>query len=145
MRGAIRAVVFDTLAKSPYTFDSVFVFTDFQSNNDLGRSVVADYRSMTMRRNCTLVAVILTCSKEENLKCLGSTEGSIHGKLTDSQLLSYIRDNDELHRLLDDPLEMELDVTTLDADAAARLMYTHLLDVCVELNPTFSEQSKTSA
>lgn len=145
MEHVIRAVVFDTLAKSPYTFDSVFVFTDFQSNNDLGRSIVAEYRSITMRPNCTLVAVIFTCSKEENLKCLSTTEGSIHSKLTDSQLLLYIRDNDELHRLLDNPLEMELDVTTLDADVAARLMYTHLLDVCMELNPTFSEQSKTSA
>lgn len=145
LRRAIRAAVFDTLAKSPDTFGSVFVFTDFQSNDDIGRSVVAEYRSTAIRRNCTLVPVVLTCSKEENLRRLGTTERSIHGKLTDSELVSYIRDTVEVHRLPDNPLEMELDVTIMDADAAARLIYTHVLNVCVELNPGFGEQTENSA
>jgi hypothetical protein len=135
LRRAIRATVFDTLAKSPDTFDSVFVFTDFQSNDDIGHSVIAEYCSMAMRRSCALVPIILTCSKEENLRRLGTTERSMHGKLTDLELVSYIRDNDEVYRFPDGPLQMELDVTNLDADAAARLIYKHFLDVCVELDP----------
>lgn len=145
LRGAIRAVVLDMLAESLDTFGSVFVFTDFQTNDDIGHSVLAEYRSMAMRRNCSLVTVILTCSKKENLRRLGTTERSIHGKLTDSKLVSYIRDNEEVHQLPDNRLEMELDVTTLDADAAARLIYAHILDVCVEFNSGFSEQANNSA
>jgi hypothetical protein len=145
LRRAIRAAIFDTLAKSLDTFDSVFVFTDFQSNDDIGSSVVAEYRSMAMQRSCTLIPVILTCSKDENLRRLGTTERSTHGKLTDSELVSYIRNNSQVHRFPDDPLEMRLDVTTLDADVAARLIYTHVLDICVELNPSLSGQANNSA
>ena len=132
LRRAIRAAVFDTLAECPDTFGSVVVFTDFQSNDEIGSSVMAEYRSMATRRHCTFVPIILTCSKEENLKRLGNTERSLHGKLTDSELVSYIRDTDDVHRLAD---EMTLDVTTLDANAAARLIYTHIVDVCAELSP----------
>ena len=118
------------------------MFTDFQSDDDIGRSALAEYRSMARRRHCTFVPILLTCSKEENLRRLGTTERSLHGKLTDSELLSYFRDNDEVHRL---PDEMELNVTTLDADAAARLIYTHLLDMCAELNAAPGGQAINSA
>lgn len=141
LRRAIRAAVFDTLVNSSDTFDFVFVFTDFQSSDEIGRSVIEEYRIMATCRGCSFVPVILTCSKEENLRRLVTPERSIHGKLTDLELVSYIQDNQEVHRLPNDPLQIELDVTTLDADAAARLIYTHILDVCVGLNPGLGERA----
>lgn len=119
LRRAIRTVVFDTLATSPDTYDSIYVFTDAQSNDDTGSSVMIEYRSLVAHRNCALVPIILTCSKEENLKRLGTTERSVHGKLTDLELLPSIWDSEVIYQWPDDPLQMKLDHIELDADEAA--------------------------
>ncbi|KAM0208273.1 hypothetical protein ACHAPQ_010036 [Fusarium lateritium] len=50
LRRAIRTAIFDTLATSRDTFDSVFVFTDFQSDSDIGSAVMAEYCAMAARR-----------------------------------------------------------------------------------------------
>lgn len=134
LQRAMRTAILNTLTTSKDTFDSVFVFTDFLYNDDLGRSVMAECRDTAMHRNCTFVPILLTCSDEENLDRLVTTERSSLGKLTDPRLLPYLWGHDEIHPLPDDTLGMELDVTTLDADAAARLIFTHVLDDCVELN-----------
>lgn len=130
LRRAIRAAVFDTLAQSADTFDSVYIFTDFQSSDEVGSAVMAEYVGMAARRKCHLVPVILSCSKEENLKRLGTTERSMHGKLTDDEVVSGIRTRQEVHRWPDSPLQMELDITELDADMAARLIYEHVVRLC---------------
>ncbi|RSM07915.1 hypothetical protein CDV31_008407 [Fusarium ambrosium] len=140
LRRAIRAVVFDTLATSRDTFDSVFVFTDFQSNDDIGRAVMAEYRAMATRRGCTFVTITVTCSKEENLRRLASSERSLHGKLMDAELVAHIRDNDVIHQSPEDPFQMELDLTELDADVAARMIHEHVLEVCVELRSRLGEE-----
>ena len=142
LRRAIRATIFNTLAKSSDTFDSVYVFTDFQSNDEEGTSVIEEYRAMAAHRKCNFVPIILKCSKEENLKRLVTAERSTHGKLTDLELVSSIRDNEVVHLL---PGEMELDITTLDAWAAARLIYTYVLDVCPELMIAPDKQANKAA
>ncbi|CAG9986693.1 unnamed protein product [Clonostachys byssicola] len=133
LRCAIRAAVFDALAVSHDTFDSVFVFTDFQSDDEVGSAVMGEYRAMAARRGCTFVPITLTCSKEENLRRLVSSERSAHGKLTDTELVARLRDNAVTHQSPGDPFQLELDLTELDAEAAARMVHQHILDVCVEL------------
>ena len=134
LRRAIRAAVFDTLAKSPDTFDSVYVFTDFQTGDEIGSSVMAEYRDMARRRDCVFVPVILTCSTEENLRRLGSVERAKHGKLTDKEVVSAMREEGaEVHRWERDEMQMELDVTELDADEAARVICRHVMGVLEDL------------
>ncbi|KAF4505962.1 hypothetical protein G6O67_006094 [Ophiocordyceps sinensis] len=140
LRRAIRAAVFDALATSRDTFDSVFVFTDFQSDDDVGRAVMAEYRAMAARRGCTFVPVTVTCGKEENLRRLASSERSLHGKLTDAELVAHICDNAVIHQSPGDPFQMELDLTELDAHVAARMVYEHVLDVCAELSSRPGEE-----
>ncbi|CAI6092900.1 unnamed protein product [Clonostachys chloroleuca] len=132
LRCAIRAAVFDALAVSRDTFDSVFVLTDFQSD-EIGNAVMGEYRAMAARRGCTFVSITFTCSKEENLRRLVSSERSVHGKLTDSELAARLRNNAVTHQSPGDPFQLELDLTELDADAAARMVHQHTLEVCVEL------------
>ncbi|KAI8721627.1 hypothetical protein NCS52_00304600 [Fusarium sp. LHS14.1] len=140
LRRAIRDAIFNTLAVSRDTFDSVFVFTDFQSDDDVGRAVMAEYRAMAARRGCTFVPVTLTCGKEENLRRLTSSERALRGKLTDAELVSHIRDNAVVHQSLKDPFQVELDLTELDADAAARMILEHVLKVCVKLSSWLGEK-----
>ncbi|KAM0555110.1 hypothetical protein ACHAPJ_006461 [Fusarium lateritium] len=134
LRQAIRAAVFDTLATSPDTFDSVFVFTDFQSTDDVGRAVMAEYHAMAARRACTFVSITVTCDKEENLRRLTSSERSLHGKLIDVELVTHIRDNSTIYQSPKYHFPMELDLTELDVDTAARMIHQHVLEVCAELS-----------
>ncbi|KAF5658764.1 aaa atpase family [Fusarium circinatum] len=133
-RSAVRSVIFDALAVSRDTMGSVYVFTDFQSNDDIGRGVMAEYCNMAARRGCTVLPITVTCSKEENLRRLSSSERVLHEKLTDTALVAYLRDNAVTYQWSDDPLHMEIDVTELEADAVARIIYEHTLKVCKELH-----------
>ncbi|KAF4439260.1 aaa atpase family protein [Fusarium austroafricanum] len=137
-RRALRTAVFDTLATSQDTFDSVFVFTDFSLMITSGSSVMAEYRAMAARRGCTFVPVTLICSKEENLHRLVSPERSIHGKLTDMDLVTHIRDNSVVHQSPTDGFRMELDLTDLQPDMAAHMIYEHVLKVCGSQEPSES-------
>lgn len=133
LRRAIRAAVFDTLATSRDTFDSVYVFTDFQSSNEGGSAVMVEYRDMAARRGCIFVPVTVTCGSEENMRRLAAPERALHGKLTDAELVAHIRGSEVVYQSTS-PFRMELDLTELDAQAAARMIYRHVLDVCVELD-----------
>ncbi|TVY75382.1 hypothetical protein Focb16_v005198 [Fusarium oxysporum f. sp. cubense] len=134
LRRAVRSVIFDALAVSQDTMESIVVFTDFQSNDGIGRGVMTEYCDMAARRGCTFVPITITCSKEENLRRLASSERVLHEKLTDTVLVAHLRDNDVVHQWPDDPFHMELDVTKLQADAAARVIHEHVLRVCKELH-----------
>ncbi|KAG5659852.1 hypothetical protein KAF25_002411 [Fusarium avenaceum] len=127
LRRAIRTAIFDTLATSQDTFDSVFVFTDFQSDDDIGSAVMAEYRAMAARRGSAVIPIVVTCSKEENLRRLTSMERSQHEKLTNVELVARIRENSAIRQSPDDFFRMELDVTELDEDAAAHMMHRHIL------------------
>ncbi|KAH7196388.1 uncharacterized protein B0J16DRAFT_325905 [Fusarium flagelliforme] len=134
-RHAVRSVIFDALAVSQDTADSVFVFTDFQSNDEIGRGVIAEYRNMTARRGCTFVPVTVTCNEEENLRRLASIERVVHGKLTDATVVAHLRENAVVHQWpKEDPCHMELDITKLNADEAAHAIFEHVLAVCKELS-----------
>ncbi|KAM0354937.1 hypothetical protein ACHAPU_000777 [Fusarium lateritium] len=130
LRRAIRTAIFDTLATSQDTFDSIFVFTDFQSDDAIGRGVMEEYRAMASRRGCAFVPITVTCSMEENMRRLVSTERTQHGKLTDAELMAHVRDTSIIHQTPEDHWGMELNLTELDADMAAAMLYKHVAEVC---------------
>ncbi|WXC66745.1 hypothetical protein SNK03_012525 [Fusarium graminearum] len=74
LRRTLRSVFFDALVKSHDTMASVIVFTDFQSNDALGRSAIAEYLDMAARRHCSFVPITIICSQEEKLRRLSSSE-----------------------------------------------------------------------
>lgn len=133
LRRAIRDAVFNSLAEARDTWRSMYIFTDFQSDDEIGRSVMAEYRSLAQRRNCALIPVTLSCTTEENLKRLVSPQRAIFSKLTDLELVTNILANDTIYQWRDEPRHLELDVTNLDVDEAARQICTHIMATCRDL------------
>lgn len=130
LRRAIRDAVFNSLAESQDTWRSMYIFTDFQSDDDVGRSVMAEYRVLAERRNCTLIPITLSCSKEENLRRLVTPQRTVFSKLTDLELVKNILETDVIYQWRDEPRHMELDVTSLDVDEAARRICDHVVEAC---------------
>lgn len=131
LRHAIRAAVFETLIRSPDTFDSLYIFTDFQTSDELGGSVVAEYESAAMLRNCIFIPIIPSCAKKQNLDRLTSQDCALHGKLTDRDLMSSIRDDDEAYRFANHPFQMELETTSLEPVVASDLIYNHIVEILI--------------
>jgi hypothetical protein len=127
-------VIFEPLAISCDTFDSIYIFTDFQCRDYIGCAVMAEYHAMAARRGCSFVPITLTCSKEENLRRLVCPEQSRHGKLADAKLVAHICETTTIYQSLVNPVRLELDFTALDATVAARLLHQHIVRVCVQLN-----------
>ncbi|KAG8354762.1 hypothetical protein FVEN_g7154 [Fusarium venenatum] len=135
VRRALRSVIFVVTSDTANASESVFVFTDFQSDDNIGRSVIAEYRDMVARRRCIFVPITVTCSKDENLRRLSSSERIVHGKLADTEMVTHLRDHSLIHQWSkDDPLHMELDITELKTNESARVIFEHVLRVCKELD-----------
>jgi broad-specificity NMP kinase len=134
LRYAIRSAIFDTLITAEDTFNTLYVFTDFQSCDELGSSVVREYLDMAQARNSRMVPIILTCKEEEHFKRLTSTDRGVHGKLVNLEIVRAIRQSksgvfrfqgEEALRLG----QIEIDVTKLTAEEAAAAILEHVLDV----------------
>ena len=129
-RRNLRAIVFKAIATVPETFDSIYVFTDFQTDNELGKSVTNEYAEVANQRGCAFVPIILSCSLEENRRRITSAgrldaDGRA-GKLTDPEHLVAMRGRGEIRQFQDNPHFLNLDVTALDAQAAAQNIVDHL-------------------
>src|SRR5208282_864389 len=90
LRFQLRQVLFETLATASDTFEFVYVllafhmnaylhwssyiFTDFQSDNELGREVVGHYAQAARDRGCTFIPVVLTCDAAVNAQRMRSGE-----------------------------------------------------------------------
>lgn len=133
LRKAIRAAVFDALVTSPDTFRSMYVFTDFQSTDEIGSGVMEEYKDMAARRGCALIPITMTCAEGENMRRLVSEERETHGKIVDVKLAAHFREIEEVYEWPDNPFHLELNVTDLEADAAAEILRKHILKVVAEL------------
>ncbi|KAJ4137174.1 hypothetical protein NW768_002755 [Fusarium equiseti] len=126
-RRALRSVIFDAIAKSPDTKNSIHVFTDFQSNDFIGRGVMGEYINLAERHKSLLVPITLTCSKEENLRRLASYERGFHGKLTEPLVVEHLRNATEVYQWPEgQPLHLKLDVTELTVAEAVLAIVEHL-------------------
>ncbi|PTD05779.1 hypothetical protein HYE67_004601 [Fusarium culmorum] len=77
LRRTLRSVFFDALVKSHDTMVSVIAFTDFQSNDALGRSVIAEYLDMAARRHCSFVPSLLSVVKRRTCVDCPLQNGSV--------------------------------------------------------------------
>ncbi|KAJ5180679.1 hypothetical protein N7492_003889 [Penicillium capsulatum] len=133
LRRAIRAAVLDALADEPATYGTSYVFTDFQSSDELGASVCAEYIAAAVGRDAPFIPVVLLCDEDVNMQRLVSPERETYSKLMDVELVARFRREKEVCRLGKHPNFFELDVSGLEPGEAARRIYDHVVRVCPEV------------
>ncbi|KAH8657997.1 hypothetical protein BX600DRAFT_468509 [Xylariales sp. PMI_506] len=130
LRKAIRSAVFSSLADNEATHGFVYLFTDFQTGNEMGAATCAEFREAAQVRGCDLIPVIIDCDEQTNVERLQSSDRAVHHKIIDPELLRYFRGQAAIHRF--EGLEastLELDATGLGAEEAARRIIDHAVHV----------------
>ena len=89
LRQAIRSVVFDHAARLPP--DTSVVFTDALADDDWDRGMFDQYRDLAARRSGRLIAVVLDCDLDENIRRLTSAGRADLHKLTRPEILTQLR------------------------------------------------------
>ncbi|WLR93444.1 nucleoside kinase [Shinella zoogloeoides] len=123
LRNAVRDAVFEHLLRAPP--GGRYVFTDALADDDWDRGQFDWYRDLAAQRGARLAAVLLDCGIDENRRRLVAGERAHLLKLTDVTVLESLRAR---HRLLRPQADMliELDVTTITAEAAAQAIADRL-------------------
>ena len=107
------------IAEDPKLRDTVFIFTDSQTEHN---DCVSDYTDLGLGEyGRRLYSVILHCELEENIRrlTLPGRGGTEDGKLTDVGILREYRRRGSILRFGDDD-EIEIDITSLRPEGAAR-------------------------
>ena len=133
LRRAVRAAIFTSLATEPTTFNTTYLFTDFQTTNEQGASVCAEYAQAAKDRGCLLIPIVLTCDEDENIKRMTQSEREKHAKLTDVELLRMFRKGAPIFKFSDRKEFLEVDVTRLEPEEVARTIWEHVLRFCPDL------------
>ncbi|KAI9833219.1 MAG: hypothetical protein M1826_000132 [Phylliscum demangeonii] len=132
LRRALRAAIFTSLVHEDVTHESVYIFTDFQSSDALGSAVCAEYAAAALARGSLFVPVVLTCQEATHLERVVAPDRADHHKLTDVDLVRRLRRESVVHRFVGHPAALEMDVTELTAQDAARRIRDHLMELCSE-------------
>ncbi|KZM21181.1 hypothetical protein ST47_g7686 [Ascochyta rabiei] len=74
LRKALRDAVFSTLKSEAATFTTAYVFTDWQSGDDVGAEVCKDFQSVAHERGCDFIPIIITCDQTENIAQLRNSD-----------------------------------------------------------------------
>ncbi|KAF3073165.1 hypothetical protein CFAM422_005126 [Trichoderma lentiforme] len=134
LRHAIRAAIFASLIGSTATHNIAYLFTDFQSSDEIGSAVCAEYLAAAQNRGCELISVVLSCDVDTNVERLTTDERRAHGKIVNAELLKKFRKGVEIHRFEDLGVKrFELDVSTLSAEEAAKHILEHVVKSCPEV------------
>ncbi|CAI7624617.1 unnamed protein product [Penicillium glandicola] len=133
LRRRIRSSIFSALTDEPATFDTTYIFTDFQSDDELGSAVCAEYLATAEARRAALVPILLFCDEETNMQRLVSSDRELHAKLTDVELVTKFRRGD-VYRFAGHSNYLELDVSNFTPEEAAKRICEHLGRVCPELS-----------
>jgi hypothetical protein len=113
------------MSTSTSTKDVTWIFTDSQSQNELGSLSSGDYHRAVTERGSAFFSIVLMCDFDENEKRIQSTERGLRTKLTDVSILKTIRNEEGLFRFNDEN-ELVLDVTHLSVAEAARTIAAHV-------------------
>ncbi|KAM6480854.1 hypothetical protein HDV62DRAFT_365804 [Trichoderma sp. SZMC 28011] len=132
LRQQIRLAIFHSLIHAPATHSAAYIFTDFQTSNELGAAVCQEYVECAKTRGCDFIPIMLSCDEETNLTRLVEDGRAGHGKLVDVDLVKRFRAS-QLYEFDDHPALLRLDVSELSADDAARRITDHLLKMSPEL------------
>ncbi|KAJ6031339.1 hypothetical protein N7540_002071 [Penicillium herquei] len=98
LRHAIRQTILSTLINEPATFDTTYIFTDFQSDDELGAAVCEEYRTTAKLRGTDFIPIMLFCDEKTNMQRLVSSDRELHSKLTDIKLVTKFRLEEDVHR-----------------------------------------------
>jgi broad-specificity NMP kinase len=133
LRRAIRNAVFQSLIHEPATYETAYIFTDFQSTDAVGSGVCKEFEVAADERGGAFVPILLKCEERVNLERLVSEDRAKHRKLTDVELVRTFRENVEIYRFEKVENALELDATGMTAEEAARRVLKHLVAVCPDL------------
>ncbi|KAG4287508.1 hypothetical protein FPRO06_05160 [Fusarium proliferatum] len=99
-RKQLRQAILQRVVRHPYSHGRLVVFTDFQSDNELGQSVAQEYASAARHADRPFLPVYLTCGLEANIQRVDNAERVASGttKLLDQDLLRDMRERCELFR-----------------------------------------------
>lgn len=127
LRKAIRTAVLNAITLDQDSHKYIYIFTDFQSDNDLGRCVCEEYQTTARSRNCAFVPIILTCSKEEHMKRVVMSDRKVLGrsKLMDATLVAEMRMRSEIYTFGVSE-ELTVDTTNQTPEVAAKVIWEHL-------------------
>ena len=128
LRTAIRQAVFTTLVDQSSTYETIYVFTDWQSGNAVGSGVCEEYLAMAKARGSQFIPILVSCEEQENVRRIQGVERAISTKLTDSELLLQWRqevDPPPVYLFRDIEARMELDVSSLSPEQAADAIWKH--------------------
>ena len=128
LRTAIRQAVFTTLINESSTYETIYVFTDWQSGNAVGSGVCEEYLAMAKARGSQFIPILVSCEEQENLRRIQGVSRAISDKLTDSELLVQWRqevDPPPVYLFRDIEARKELDVSSLSPEQAADAIWEH--------------------
>ncbi|KAK4158063.1 hypothetical protein C8A00DRAFT_11133 [Chaetomidium leptoderma] len=124
-RSLFRQAILDRYVYDVATLSRLVIFTDFQSNNALGRVVASEYKDAAFKAGRPFVPVYLTCDEATNLERVASPDrlGSGTNKLTDPQVLGDLRSRCELYQFDGGCLGLTVDSTSLiPSEVAAKIV-----------------------
>jgi hypothetical protein len=129
LRKAIREAVFTSLVNERSTYETIYVFTDWQSGDDVGSGVCQEFQTMAKVRGSQFIPILITCDEKENVRRIRGAERAVSStKITDSGLLLQWRqevDPPPVYQFRDNEARLEIDVTSLSAEQAAEAILKH--------------------
>ncbi|PSN60060.1 hypothetical protein BS50DRAFT_656280 [Corynespora cassiicola Philippines] len=92
-RRRAREAAFQRTVENPAFRTRTIILTDFQSNNDLGRAVAAEYAEAAQRAGRLFLPIYLDCDIDENARRVASSQRKISGttKLWSAEVLADMR------------------------------------------------------
>jgi hypothetical protein len=125
--------VLPTLSTPFSLTENRYIFTDFQSDNELGQSVVQHQVEAAEARGCTFIPIVLICDEVTNAERMHSQERielvkGGKGMLLDISVLHEMRGNGDVARV-QCPEQLELDITELPPPEAAQKIEQHVRSI----------------
>jgi len=129
LRKAIREAVFTSLVNEKSTYETIYVFTDWQSGDDVGSGVCEDFQTMAKARGSLFIPILITCDEKENVRRIqGAGRAVLSTKVTDPGILLQWRQEvnpPPVYQFRDHKARLEVDVTSLSAEQAAEVILKH--------------------
>ncbi|KAL8866483.1 MAG: hypothetical protein Q9174_006278, partial [Haloplaca sp. 1 TL-2023] len=128
-RRRAREAVFKNLEEDPALRDRIVIFTDFQSNNDLGSNVAREYEAAASRSRRLFLPVYLECDIKENTRRVANPQrgGSGTTKLLSPEIVAEMRFRCQLFRF-DGVKGITLDVTSMRPEEAAEALAREMVE-----------------
>jgi hypothetical protein len=130
LRKALRDAIFSTLKNERATFTTAYLFTDWQSGDDIGTEVCKDFQSAARERGCDFIPIVITCEQAENIARLRNSDRELWHKITDAELLVQFREQlhpPPVYQFENVESRLVLDVTDLSAQQAAKYIVRHVV------------------